>query len=91
VSSEGFLTTLAEALILGGVAMAVAGNSRPCSGACHETAHAIDALFPGTASHGEEVAVGSLFAAHLHRSPARACLDACRGATACRARRRTSG
>jgi glycerol-1-phosphate dehydrogenase [NAD(P)+] len=77
LSSERFLTTLAEALILGGVAMAVAGSSRPCSGACHEIAHAIDELYPGTASHGEEVAVGSLFAAHLHRSPIREALEAC--------------
>ena len=77
LSSETFLTTLAEALILGGVAMAVAGSSRPCSGACHEIAHAIDELYPGTASHGEEVAVGSLFAAHLQRSPVRPALEAC--------------
>jgi glycerol-1-phosphate dehydrogenase [NAD(P)+] len=77
LSSETLLTTLAEALILGGVAMAVAGSSRPCSGACHEIAHAIDELYPGTASHGEEVAVGSLFAAHLQRSPIRAALEAC--------------
>jgi glycerol-1-phosphate dehydrogenase [NAD(P)+] len=77
LSSEGFLTTLAEALILGGLAMAVAGSSRPCSGACHEIAHAIDALYPGTARHGEQVAVGSLFAAFLQRSAVRDALDAC--------------
>jgi glycerol-1-phosphate dehydrogenase [NAD(P)+] len=77
LASEAFLTTLAEALILGGVAMAVAGSSRPCSGACHEIAHAIDELYPGTASHGEEVAVGSLFAAHLQRSRVRPSLEAC--------------
>ena len=77
LATEAFLTTLAEALILGGMAMAVAGSSRPCSGACHEIAHAIEALYPDTASHGEEVAVGSLFAAHLQRSPSRAAMDAC--------------
>jgi glycerol-1-phosphate dehydrogenase [NAD(P)+] len=77
VFSEGFLTTLAEALILGGLAMAVAGSSRPCSGACHEIAHAIEALYPGTGSHGEQVAVGSSFAAFLQRAPVRPALDAC--------------
>jgi glycerol-1-phosphate dehydrogenase [NAD(P)+] len=77
LSSEAFLTTLAEALILGGLAMAVAGSSRPCSGACHEIAHAIEALYPGTGSHGEQVAVGSSFAAFLQRAPVRAVLDAC--------------
>jgi glycerol-1-phosphate dehydrogenase [NAD(P)+] len=45
--------------------MAVAGSSRPCSGACHEISHAIDALYPQQASHGEQVAVGALFASFL--------------------------
>src|SRR5690606_30330202 len=35
LSDDGFLTTLAEALILGGIAMSVCGSSRPCSGGCH--------------------------------------------------------
>ena len=33
LESESFLTALAEALILGGLAMTAAGSSRPCSGA----------------------------------------------------------
>jgi glycerol-1-phosphate dehydrogenase [NAD(P)+] len=64
-SSDGFLTTLAEALVLSGLAMAAAGSSRPCSGSCHEISHAIDALYPGKATHGEQVAVGALFASFL--------------------------
>ena len=63
--SDGFLTALAEGLVLSGLAMAAAGSSRPCSGACHEISHAIDALYPGKAAHGEQVAVGSLFASYL--------------------------
>jgi glycerol-1-phosphate dehydrogenase [NAD(P)+] len=63
--SDGFLTALAEALILSGLAMAAAGSSRPCSGACHEISHAIDALYPDKATHGEQVAVGALFASFL--------------------------
>jgi glycerol-1-phosphate dehydrogenase [NAD(P)+] len=63
--SDGFLTALAEALVLSGLAMAAAGSSRPCSGACHEISHAIDALYPGKAAHGEQVAVGALFASFL--------------------------
>lgn len=63
--SDEFLTTLAESLLLGGLAMAVAGNSRPCSGGCHEISHAIDALYPSTALHGEQVAVGALFSCYL--------------------------
>jgi glycerol-1-phosphate dehydrogenase [NAD(P)+] len=63
--SDGFLTALAEALVLSGLAMAAAGSSRPCSGACHEISHAIDALYPNKATHGEQVAVGALFASFL--------------------------
>jgi glycerol-1-phosphate dehydrogenase [NAD(P)+] len=65
LGSEQFLTALAEALVLSGLAMAVAGSSRPCSGACHEISHAVDALYPGKATHGEQVAVGALFASFL--------------------------
>ena len=74
--SDGFLTALAEALVLSGLAMAAAGSSRPCSGACHEISHAIDALYPGTAPHGEQVAVGALFASFLRGDPALEALDA---------------
>ena len=59
---DRFLTSLAEALILSGIAMAVAGNSRPCSGACHEISHAMDALFGGPGLHGAQVAFGARFA-----------------------------
>ena len=76
VEAEPFLTALAEALVLSGLAMAVAGSSRPCSGACHEISHAIDALYPGSASHGEQVAVGALFATFLRGDETLVPLDA---------------
>jgi glycerol-1-phosphate dehydrogenase [NAD(P)+] len=62
---DSFLTVLAEALILSGLSMSVAGSSRPCSGGDHEITHAIDQLSPGTASHGELAGVGALFCAYL--------------------------
>jgi glycerol-1-phosphate dehydrogenase [NAD(P)+] len=66
VESDAFLVTLGEALVLSGIAMAVAGTSRPCSGACHEISHAIDRLFPEEAvSHGEQVGLGAAFATFL--------------------------
>jgi glycerol-1-phosphate dehydrogenase [NAD(P)+] len=66
VESDEFLVCLSEALVLSGIAMAVAGTSRPCSGACHEISHAIDRLFPAqTASHGEQVGLGAAFATFL--------------------------
>jgi glycerol-1-phosphate dehydrogenase [NAD(P)+] len=77
LDDDQLLTTLANALIQSGLAMAIAGNSRPCSGACHEIAHAIDALHPGTSSHGAQVAVGMLFASWLRGDPGVAAIDAC--------------
>lgn len=62
---DSFLTTLAEALILGGIAMSVCGSSRPCSGGCHEISHALDTLHPGLALHGEQVGLGALFCTWL--------------------------
>lgn len=65
VTDDDFLTVLAESLILGGLAMAVNGSSRPCSGGCHEISHAIDRWFGGMAPHGEQVGVGALFCTYL--------------------------
>ena len=65
ISDTDFLATLAQSLILGGVAMAVAGSSRPCSGACHEIAHALATLQPDAASHGIGAGLGALFAMFL--------------------------
>ena len=73
VESNEFLVTLAEALIMSGLAMGVSGTSRPCSGACHEISHAIDRLFPDQAvSHGEQVGLGATFATYLRGDPERA-------------------
>ena len=63
--SDEFLTVLAESLILSGLAMAVAGSSRPGSGGDHEIMHAINQLYPGTGSHGELAGVGAVFCAFL--------------------------
>jgi glycerol-1-phosphate dehydrogenase [NAD(P)+] len=65
MADDAFVTVLAEALISSGLAMAIEGTSRPCSGGCHEIMHAIDALFPGTASHGELAGLGALFCTWL--------------------------
>jgi glycerol-1-phosphate dehydrogenase [NAD(P)+] len=71
MSDDGFVTVLAEALISSGLAMAVCGSSRPSSGGCHEIMHATDALFPGTASHGELAGLGALFCTFLRGDRAR--------------------
>jgi glycerol-1-phosphate dehydrogenase [NAD(P)+] len=72
IGSDDFLVALAEALVLSGVAMGIAGTSRPCSGACHEISHAIDLLFPDrTKPHGEQVGMGALFATFLRNDEER--------------------
>ncbi len=60
VRGEEFLKTLVHGLILSGIAMNIAGNSRPCSGAEHKLSHAIDHLYPGVSMHGLQVAYGTL-------------------------------
>jgi glycerol-1-phosphate dehydrogenase [NAD(P)+] len=61
---------LAQSLLMSGLAMAAAGNSRPCSGAEHLISHALDAqLGPRAALHGEQVALGCLVAAAAHETP----------------------
>ncbi|MDQ3241828.1 MAG: iron-containing alcohol dehydrogenase family protein [Actinomycetota bacterium] len=78
IEDDAFLTVLADALVLSGLAMAVAGSSRPCSGGDHEIVHAIDHLFPGAGNHGELAGMGALFASHLRgEGDLSAYLDAC--------------
>ncbi|MET9803614.1 iron-containing alcohol dehydrogenase family protein [Streptomyces sp. NPDC006368] len=66
IGDDEFLIVLAEALVLGGIAMSISGDSRPSSGACHEISHAFDLLHPARAAlHGEQVGLGAAFAMHL--------------------------
>jgi glycerol-1-phosphate dehydrogenase [NAD(P)+] len=65
LSDDDFVTLLAEALITSGLAMAVCGSSRPCSGGCHEISHAIDLTVGERALHAEQVGVGALFCTFL--------------------------
>jgi len=68
IADDEFLTVLAESLLMCGLAMSVAGSSRPCSGGDHEIMHAIDHLYPGTANHGELAGVGALFCSFLRHN-----------------------
>jgi glycerol-1-phosphate dehydrogenase [NAD(P)+] len=60
-----FLHRLLQGLVLSGLAMEIAGSSRPCSGSEHLISHALDRLYPGTARHGEQVAFGAILCSHL--------------------------
>jgi glycerol-1-phosphate dehydrogenase [NAD(P)+] len=63
--NEEGLRILLEALISCGVAMSIAGSSRPCSGSEHLFSHALDQLNKSKAMHGEQCGVGSILAAYL--------------------------
>jgi glycerol-1-phosphate dehydrogenase [NAD(P)+] len=61
--SAWFVTT---ALVSSGVAMSIAGSSRPASGGEHKFSHALDKLAPGKALHGESCGIGTIISMYLH-------------------------
>ena len=65
---EEGLRVLLEALISCGVAMSIAGSSRPCSGSEHLFSHALDMVNSRHAMHGEQCGVGSILCAYLYHS-----------------------
>ncbi|MBM3291773.1 iron-containing alcohol dehydrogenase, partial [Candidatus Bathyarchaeota archaeon] len=64
--TEDGIRTLLEALVSCGVAMSIAGSSRPCSGSSHLFSHALDMITPKPALHGEQCGVGAIMMAKLH-------------------------
>jgi glycerol-1-phosphate dehydrogenase [NAD(P)+] len=64
-TQEG-IRTLLEALVSCGVAMSIAGSSRPTSGSSHLFSHAMDQIAEKPALHGEQCGVGSIMMAKLH-------------------------
>lgn len=65
---EEGVRVLLEALISCGVAMSIAGSSRPCSGSEHLFSHALDMIRPNHAMHGEQCGVGTIMMAYLHKA-----------------------
>ncbi|MBI2078507.1 MAG: NAD(P)-dependent glycerol-1-phosphate dehydrogenase [Euryarchaeota archaeon] len=64
--SEDAVWTVVKSLISSGVAMSIAGDSRPASGSEHMFSHMLDRLAPGKAMHGEQCGVGSIMMMKLH-------------------------
>lgn len=60
IKSGNFIKQLAQSLVLSGLAMDIAGNSRPCSGSEHLFSHSIDENYNINVPHGLKVAVGSI-------------------------------
>jgi glycerol-1-phosphate dehydrogenase [NAD(P)+] len=55
-----------KALVSSGVAMSIAGSSRPASGGEHKFSHALARLAPGKALHGESCGIGTIMTMYLH-------------------------
>ncbi|MEA1945068.1 MAG: NAD(P)-dependent glycerol-1-phosphate dehydrogenase [Euryarchaeota archaeon] len=55
-----------KALVSSGVAMSIAGSSRPASGSEHKFSHALDRIAPEPALHGEQCGVGTIMMMYLH-------------------------
>ena len=64
--SEEGLRLILEGLISCGVAMSIAGSSKPCSGSEHLFSHSLDIIEPNGALHGEQCGVGSIMMAYLY-------------------------
>jgi glycerol-1-phosphate dehydrogenase [NAD(P)+] len=57
---------VAKALVSSGVAMSIAGSSRPASGSEHKFSHALDRIAKKPALHGEQCGVGTIMMMYLH-------------------------
>jgi glycerol-1-phosphate dehydrogenase [NAD(P)+] len=64
--TEESVRKVVKALISAGVAMSIAGSSRPGSGSEHKFSHALDLVAPSPALHGEQCGVGSIMMMYLH-------------------------
>lgn len=61
LKSRAFIRILSRALVMGGLAMEISGDSRPCSGSEHLFSHAIEEFYPEIKiTHGIGVALGSI-------------------------------
>jgi len=55
-----------KALVASGVAMSIAGSSRPASGGEHKFSHALDRIALGKGLHGEKCGIGTIITLFLH-------------------------
>ncbi len=67
-----------KALISSGVAMSIAGSSRPASGSEHLFSHALERVAPEPALHGEQCGVGAIMMTDLQGDDWRVIRDALR-------------
>ncbi|MBN1134162.1 MAG: NAD(P)-dependent glycerol-1-phosphate dehydrogenase [Methanosarcinaceae archaeon] len=63
---ESSVRMVIKALVSSGVAMSIAGSSRPASGSEHMFSHALNMVAPQPALHGEQCGVGTIMMMYLH-------------------------
>lgn len=73
-----FLRLLVQGLVNSGIAMALAGSSRPCSGSEHLISHALDYLDLSEELHGIQVGSISLFTLFLQNKLRKEYIDFCK-------------
>ena len=76
--SEESAWLVTKALVSSGVAMSIAGSSRPASGGEHKFSHALDRLAPGKGLHGEKCGIGAIITMYLHGGDWRGIRDSLR-------------
>lgn len=74
--SEEGVRKVVKALISSGVAMSIAGTSRPGSGSEHKFSHALDIIAPDGGLHGEQCGLGTIMMMHMHGGNWRTIKDA---------------
>lgn len=55
-----------KSLFSSGMAISIAGSSRPASGSEHKFSHALDKIAPNPCLHGEQCGIGTIMMMHLH-------------------------
>jgi glycerol-1-phosphate dehydrogenase [NAD(P)+] len=65
-NSEETARLLLKAVVTSGIAMSIAGTSRPASGSEHMFSHALDTVAENPALHGEQCGVGTILMMYLH-------------------------
>ena len=63
---EASVRIVVKALVSSGVAMSIAGSSRPASGSEHKFSHTLDRIAPKPALHGEQCGVVKIMMMYLH-------------------------
>ena len=77
-NSEESAWIVTKALVSSGVAMSIAGSSRPASGGEHKFGHALEMLAPGRVLHGEACGIGAIISMYLHGGDWRGIRDSLR-------------